>query len=189
ELNFLPLFYINSDEKNKKEPTYLFSFVGFGHSMRYSFINQVKELCEKKQYSYYFKLYLPSIWHFYYYKYGTKTLATAKKEEFIYQPLPQTIVNEVVKESKIILDLELANQSGLTMRTIETHGMRRKLITTNLEVKNYDFYHPDNICVVDRKKPVIPQRFIETDYHLLNDQLYKNYQLSTWLDRIFSGKE
>lgn len=189
ELNFLPLFYINSDEKNKKEPTYLFSFVGFGHSMRYSFINQVKELCEKKQYSYYFKLYLPSIWHFYYYKYGTKTLATAKKEEFIYQPLPQTIVNEVVKESKIILDLELANQSGLTMRTIETHGMRRKLITTNPEVKNYDFYHPDNICVVDRKKPVIPQRFIETDYHLLNDQLYKNYQLSTWLDRIFSGKE
>lgn len=188
ELNFLPLFYIDSGEKKKREQPYLFSFVGFGHSMRYSFVTQVKELCEQKQYDYCFKLYLPSIWHFYYYKYGTKTLATAKKNEFIYKQLPQTTVSEIADNSKIILDLELANQSGLTMRTIETHGMKRKLITTNPEVKKYDFYHPNNICIVDRQKPSIPQQFIESDYQELNEQLYEKYQLKNWLDQIFSGK-
>ncbi|WP_245785480.1 hypothetical protein [Enterococcus ratti] len=188
KLNFLPLFYTDSDQNKKKDERYLFSFVGFGHSMRYSFVNQVKELCEQEQYTYYFKLYLPSMWHFYYYKYKTKTLASAKKNEFIYRQLSQKTVSEIAANSKIVLDLELANQSGLTMRTIETHGMKRKLITTNPEVKKYDFYHPTNICVVDRKKPVIPQTFIESDYQDLEEELYKKYQLATWLDQIFNGK-
>ncbi|MBF8807375.1 MAG: hypothetical protein IC227_01865 [Enterococcus lacertideformus] len=188
ELNFLPLFYVDSGERKKRDERYLFSFVGFGHSMRYSFVNQVKKVCEQEQYNYCFKLYLPSIWHFYYYKYGTKTLASAKRNEFIYKQLPQRKVSEIADHSKIILDLELAHQSGLTMRTIETHGMKRKLITTNPEVKKYDFYHPNNICVVDREEPIIPQQFIESDYQVLNEQLYEKYQLTRWLDRIFSGK-
>ena len=37
------------------------------------------------------------------------------------------------------------------MRTIEMLGAL-KMITTNAEIQNYDFYHPNNICIVDREK-------------------------------------
>ncbi len=54
-----------------------------------------------------------------------------KKTDFIYKQLSITEMSEITDKSNIIVDLELSTQSGLTMRTIETHGMHKKLITTN----------------------------------------------------------
>ncbi len=54
-----------------------------------------------------------------------------RKTDFIYKQLSITEMSEITDKSNIIVDLELSTQSGLTMRTIETHGMHKKLITTN----------------------------------------------------------
>ena len=189
-LRFLPLFYVDDlyDEK-VKDIKYDFSFIGFGHSERYDFINSIKEFADVNNYKYFFRLFLPSKLHFYRGKYIRKNLTNAKIDDFYYKQTSQLEVKKITNQSRIIVDLELGNQSGLTMRTIETHGMRKKLITTNQNIKNYDFYDENNILIVDRKNPVIPYAFVESKYKMLPENIYDKYSLTYWIKTIFEGRE
>ena len=61
------------------------------------------------------------------------------------------------------------------MRTIEIAlGMRKKSITTNLDIKEYDFYDKNNILIIDRKNPIINKEFLETNYHELRMKKFIN---------------
>lgn len=70
------------------------------------------------------------------------------------------------------------------MRSIEIVGLRKKLITTNKDIVNYDFYHPDNILILDRRNPVIDRSFFEKPYKMLEERIYGKYSLSSWLTQI-----
>jgi hypothetical protein len=52
-------------------------------------------------------------------------------------------------------------------------------------VQAYDFYNPDNILVVDRVTPVIPDSFIHTAFHPVAENIYGKYSLREWLAEIF----
>ena len=189
-IKFLPLFYcddIGSYDVEKIE--YDFSFIGFGHTERYKFINKIKEFADKNGFSYCFKLYLPSKLHYLRGKYIKKIFSDAKVNDFIYTPISQEEMKKITAMSRVVVDLELSNQSGLTMRTIETLGIRKKLITTNNQIRKYDFYHPDNILVVDRNNPDIPISFVQKDYVELPIRLYQKYSLSYWIKVIFNLEE
>lgn len=185
-LNFLPLFFCddlyNPDIVTEK---YIFSFIGFGHSERYNFISKIKDYAETNNYDYFFKLYLPSKFHYIRGKYIRKIFPNASSSDFIYHPLNQDFIKEITNESRIVIDLELSNQQGLTMRTIETLGMRKKLITTNKSIVDYDFYDENNILVVDRTNPFIPNSFVESKYKDLPENIYEKYSLSEWLKVMF----
>lgn len=185
-LNFLPLFYVDDLYDGKEDNiNYDFSFIGFGHSERYDFINSIKEFADLNNYKYFFRLFLPSRLHFYRGKYIRKNLANAHIDDFYYKQTSQLEVKKITNQSRIVVDLELDNQSGLTMRTIETHGMRKKLITTNENIINYDFYDENNILIVDRKNPVISCAFVESKYKVLSEDIYDKYSLSCWIKTIF----
>jgi hypothetical protein len=72
------------------------------------------------------------------------------------------------------------------MRTIETLGAKKKLITTNADVINYDFFRPENVLVVDRYNPVISKEFIDEPWKEIPEDIYKKYSISSWLNTIFS---
>ncbi len=184
---FLPLFYCDDmfQGQIKHGFKYDFSFIGFGHTERYNFIKMIKKFADNNGFTYFFKLYLPSKIHFIRGKYIKGLFRTAKMTDFVYKPISLETTKRVISESKIVIDIELSNQSGLTMRTIETHGMRKKLITTNKNILDYDFYDPNNICVVDRKNPFISTEFVKSDYKILPETLYAKYTLSNWLRVIF----
>ena len=82
------------------------------------------------------------------------------------------------------MDVENAGQHGLTMRSIEMVGLQKKLITTNRDIVNYDFYHPDNILILDRENPVADRNFFEKPYKVLEEEIYRKYSLSSWLTEI-----
>ena len=67
--------------------------------------------------------------------------------------------------SKIIIDTPLATQVGLTMRTFEALAFRCKLITTNKNITNYQFYSESNIFIVDDNTKEIPESFFLTDFN------------------------
>ena len=46
------------------------------------------------------------------------------------------------------------------MRTIEALVLKKKLITTNTNIKYEDFLLPENFLIVDRTQPVIPVAFL-----------------------------
>ena len=92
--------------------------------------------------------------------------------------MPFKNVYEIYDQAKCVIDIESAKQCGLTMRTIEMIGLRKKLITTNKDIVNYDFYHEDNILVVDRNNFVLDEAFIDRPYYHLDEQIYEKYSLS-----------
>lgn len=100
----------------------------------------------------------------------------------------ETVAN-IMHRSKAILDIQHPAQTGLTMRTIETLGIGRKLITTNTDIVNYDFYNEENILVIDRTNPVIPNSFIEHNAKEVSQQIYQKYSLNGWIEEIFGLTE
>lgn len=182
-LTFLPLFYSDNFESClvNSSAKYDFSFVGFAHTQRYKFIEKIKKMADENGYSYCFKLYLPSYVHYLYGKYIKRNFPNANKNDFIFKPMNQSEIAKIMNDSKIVIDMELKNQNGLTMRTVETLGMKKKLITTNPHIKQYDFYNENNVLVVERENPNISKNFVETKYCEVSKDIYKKYSLYSWL--------
>jgi hypothetical protein len=93
---------------------------------------------------------------------------------------------EFVSRSRVVLDIERSIQRGLTMRTIETLGIGRKLVTTNEHVLAADFYDPRNIAVIDRRNPVVPADFWETEYREPPAGVVNRYRISVWLEEVLA---
>ncbi len=62
-----------------------------------------------------------------------------------------------------------------------------KLITTNTEVKKYDFYNSNNIWVINRENPEIPKSFLETPYESLPNEIYSKYSIGEWVKKILNS--
>ncbi len=91
---------------------------------------------------------------------------------------------DLYRKSRIVLDVQKPMQIGQTMRSFEALGSKRKLITTNSDIANYDFYHPDNILIIDRHHPIVPPSFLHSNYTPLPQEIYTSYSLSNWLGSL-----
>jgi glycosyltransferase involved in cell wall biosynthesis len=117
----------------------------------------------------------------------TDALAGSQRSEFSFEPTSKAAVQKIFFESKAVVDVEHPKQRGLTMRTIETIGSGTKLVTTNAAVRDYDFYDPSNVCIVDRTNPVVDQAFLDAPYAALPPAVYNRYRLSQWLRDVCVG--
>ena len=89
------------------------------------------------------------------------------------------------RQSSVLVDFVISTHSGLSLRTFEALGYRKKLITTNAEIKKYDFYHPDNIFVWDGKTFDGLQDFIAAPYRELPPEIYQKYSFGNWVRYVF----
>ena len=112
-----------------------------------------------------------------------------KTIKFITEFIPFEENQKRMKESKIILDIHKEIQNGLTFRVFEAIGLNKKLITTNKDIINYDFYNPNNIFVWDEKITEIPRNFLDNEYEKLSDEIYKKYSLENWVKTVFNIKK
>lgn len=110
---------------------------------------------------------------------------TARTSEFIFKPVPKAELKMLLARSRVVLDIERPVQAGLTMRTLEALGARKKMITTNPFAREADIYTPENILVIDRKNIVIPESFFLSDFSQLPDDVNQKYSLDGWLDDVF----
>jgi hypothetical protein len=95
-------------------------------------------------------------------------------------------IQEDLENSKIFLDLIRKNHNGLSFRVFEALAMQRKIITTNTTIKEYDFYNPNNILVLDENSEIyISTDFFNTPYEPLNDAIYYKYTIENWVNTVF----
>lgn len=88
-------------------------------------------------------------------------------------------------KSKGLLDFPRANQTGLTMRTLEALGGEKKLITTNLSVGGYDFYNPQNIYLFNGEKPDFSSSFFaKPDYLKQKAEIVEKYSLAHFVSTL-----
>ena len=185
---FLPLFYTRSYENiaDANVPQmYDLMFAGTVHSDRYSVISSITSQIQKMGGTCYSWFFLPSKILYYKMKVQDKNMRKSKVTDFSFIPMSRSELMDFYLRSRIQLDIQHPNQTGLTMRTIETLGAKKKLITTNHLVKEYDFYRPENILIVDRDNPIIDVEFLKSQWKEIPNDVYEKYSLRSWLNAIF----
>lgn len=180
-LTFRPLFFDKEYEELAKETpelVYDLFFVGTVHSDRYKILKEVRQQFEKNNLRVFYFLFIPSKIMYYQRKLLTSELDGSEINDFSFVGMPSEQLTAKLKQSKAVVDIQHPKQTGLTMRTIEMLGANKKMITTNTDIQHYDFYHPNNICIVDRNDVVIPTEFMTTAYMPVNDQVKNRYMIN-----------
>lgn len=182
---FLPLFYTRIYEKigNELMNDYKYdcSYVGTAHPQKYKDINTMSAALKNimpKQFIYH---YMPSKLKYIYHKLLAPEFKNAKFSEFQSEKVPAEKVMQIFRDSKCVLDAPQARQTGLTIRTIECLGARRKLVTTNANINRYDFYNETNILVFDGDINM-DSPFFKEGYQELDENIYKKYSLREWIN-------
>lgn len=190
-IEFLPLFFTRTYDRryyNDEPPCshlkYKASFIGTAHSDRFNLVkmlmSQISILSSKN----FLFLYCPSKLLFFLKKFISREYQGISLSDVSFRSMNSSEISHVLMNSEVVIDIEHPNQSGLTMRTIEILGLQKKLITTNKNIINYDFYHPDNICVVDRSNPCINEGFMFSRFKSTNVEILERYTLCHWLKTL-----
>jgi hypothetical protein len=106
--------------------------------------------------------------------------------EYTNRHIPLSEVSDYIHNAQVLLDINRKGQKGLTFRVFESIGLEKKLITTNADIRNYDFYNPKNILVIDEKKPNIPLAFFNNEYEKIPDEILKKYTLNGWINQVLT---
>lgn len=180
---FRPLFYTNEIKKDC-ETKYDFSSVMTIQPSKAGKYNKIINSLPHKLHSFQY-LYFPSRILFEINKVRyRKDISQNIVENIHFKKLSYQDVVTVFASSKAVVDCQYKEQKGLTIRTFEVLSLKRKVITTNSEIKNYDFYSPNNIYVVNNSDEIIPNTFFETPF----DELYSlndRYSISSFITDIF----
>jgi len=186
---FRPLFYIdqydsdkNSSEINGEDNE--IGFIGTIHSDRYGILKNIQKWADNEGVKTNYYMYFPSKILYYKYKFENLGKQKIEKKDFHFKSLDSSQVYEKLSKCKVVIDIQHPKQIGLTMRTIEMLGLRKKLITTNKDIVNYDFYNKDNIYIIDRDNININNEFIKTQYNHNSDKVRRNYAIDAFVDAL-----
>lgn len=186
-LYFCPLFYSENFKNiaSKDVMTYDLCSIATAHSDRYKIITQIENQLSESGFKIFSFLYLPSKIMYWVRKIFLKGYRYGNISDFSFTPMTQAEVVSMMSKSNVILDINHPAQHGLTMRTFEAFGMHKKLITTNVNIKKYDFYNEANILIIDREKTIIDSKFMNTPYVFSSKDLYEKYSLNRWIKYVF----
>ncbi|MDQ3060462.1 MAG: hypothetical protein M3R45_13255 [Pseudomonadota bacterium] len=179
-----PLFFSKGFERAPSDDfDYHLSFVGTAHTDRYAVVSRLRRSLPAELRAYWY-LYLQAPWVYQAYRLTNPDMRQARREEFEFQPLGKSVVQSVFSRSLAIVDIEHPRQRGLTMRTFETMGSHKKLVTTNAQVRDYDFFNDSNICVIDRADPRVTVGFLNSPFSPVAPELYRRYSIEGWVDEV-----
>lgn len=170
-LKFMPNWIYNSDTASNTENSFDFDVFNISSvDRRLPILTGVAKELKAKNINFKFLIF------------DKKHEPTTDNISYINQQIPLTEVNNYIHRSKVLLDINRIGQSGLTFRVFESLGLEKKLITTNPDIKNYDFYNPNNILIIDEKNPVIPKGFFENEYEKIPDSILNKYTIEGWIE-------
>lgn len=181
EYNFKPAtnFYFNyipSTNEKKKQKAVDFYFLASYHESRTKALLDFAQFAENHGLSHHFEIIYSST--------NPPTQDLQKKFFCHTDYIGFSEYLHKIQNSRYILDLLISEHKGLSFRVFESLQFEKKLITSNPTVKMYDFYHPDNIFVLEDNYDKL-QEFLQKPYVKLNSELVEKYSLSNWLKYIF----
>lgn len=174
-LSLLTNFYYNNNKTSKT--TFDVYFIGT-YDSRFPLIKKINTVLKEKNRS--SKIIIQT---------DSKSVVEENKNEqinFIEKAIPVEESELIFREARILLDVQKKIQKGLTFRVFEAIGQNKKLITTNTDIVNYDFYNPNNIFVWTEDTTTIPDAFFEKPYEELAQEIYYKYSLENWIKTIFN---
>lgn len=103
-------------------------------------------------------------------------------------PISYEEVIENLKQSRAILDLLQHGQTGMSQRVMECLCYKKKLITNDTDIVNYEFYTQDNIFVIGLDSWDNISDFIYSPYQEISRSIIEKYDFGTWCKRIVEEK-
>lgn len=189
-INFRPLFYLDAYKNITNDiAEYDALFLGTAHSDRYRISSEIGEWCAKNNlvmFSYY---YMHGRLVYLYKRFFDKTFGNFDYKKLSFRSLDINSIVGLYKKAKVVIDINHPNQKGLTMRTFEAIGARKKLITTNKEITKFPFFKPNNIYIIERDNLLLSKDFFNTDYEDIDLDLYEKLSMEGWLYNIFVDAE
>ncbi len=91
-----------------------------------------------------------------------------------------------VKNSKVILDLLNQTHNGLSFRIFEALFYNKKIITNNLTIQKYDFYHPNNIYIWTGRNLDGYEEFLKAPLFEIPCKLKEKYSFKNWINYILN---
>lgn len=186
-LIFRPTFYVPQYSEIKQDVAYRYDimFVGTLHSNRYRIIQNFISIFRNIGLDFYIYLYVPS-W-IVYIKDWLKKFPYIKISSVKFIPITMLDTVKILSETRAVLDINYTSQNSLSMRAFEALAAQRKYITTNPEIRNYDFYDERNILIIDLMHPIIPKNFIETPFYPVKDFILYKYSVAGLVDDLFDN--
>ncbi|QOY54067.1 hypothetical protein HUE87_09275 [Candidatus Sulfurimonas marisnigri] len=184
-IEYLPLFYTDEYEKLaniSSEKKYDIVFYGTYHSDRLKIIKKINQICEKNNLKFKHHLYTGKI-----YKFKLWIKGELSKRDLFFLKTHTVSLKEMVdvySKSRSVLDIEMTNQTGLTIRTVEALGANKKLLTTNKEIVNSELYDKSYVYVLDRDDLHIDTEFLKME--LYDRGKYKNLHINNWIKKILN---
>ena len=188
-IKFRPLFYADEYKEvasKLQQISYDVGFIGTTHSDRYSLLTQIRTDLLKRKLRVYYYMYFPGKLFFMIRRVLDSAFRSAKMSDMEFKPLSSQETLTMLGSFKSVIDIHHAKQAGLTMRTIEMIGAKKKLITTNAKIKDYDFYLENNVYLLNREQPFIDSTFFDKPWEEIDEQIYQRYSLKQWVyDALF----
>lgn len=91
--------------------------------------------------------------------------------------IPYSRYLEIVASSRCIIDFVQKGQVGTTMRTMEAIFNGKKLISNNQNLKDYDFYNPNNIFIVTKDNLNDIPDFLKSPFIPIDENILSRYTL------------
>lgn len=183
-MTYRPLFYVEDEARPVvAEQDIDLLFFGTMHGDRHAVLKRIERVLPKHL-QFQKVLYLPASWLYPVRALRDPTLLWGSARDFIYAPKTKAEIAILTARSRIVVDIERPVQRGYTIRAIEVLRAGRKLITTNPEMANADFYNPANIAIVDRKAPKFSEEFLHMPYEPPPAEILQRYSLDSWLDEV-----
>ncbi len=106
--------------------------------------------------------------------------------DFISKKIDSVNVQQKIQEARGLVDVQRKDQQGLSFRVFESLGYGKKLLTTNADIANYDFYHPSNILIVDPNSIRISSEFFDLPYTEVPLPVKQKYEPINWVTQVFN---
>ena len=182
---FRPLFYRHASVPQSAGASASMAhlcFVGWLNSDRLSTLRRLQAIAESQGMS--FQVYLYT---------GLRTflrlILRRNARDVHVRTLAYSELLECYRRAAVVVDLPHAQQTGLTMRAIETVGMGRKLLTTAKDVVNYDFYASGNVRVIHAEALELDGSFIREPAKPYAEHVRRRYSLDAWIDDVFAPSQ
>jgi len=89
-----------------------------------------------------------------------------------------------VGQSRAILDIYQAIQTGYSLRVMEHIFFGKKLVTNNAVIKSSDFYHPNNIFLLQEDDIAALKDWLELPFVPIQEEIKDYYRFENWVGRF-----
>ena len=186
-IGFRPTFFVDDYLSVKETNNFMYDveFICTLYHPRNKMIKELRRQFEQHNIRFFTYLYVPgiiryiqeSLFHFPFYSF----------KEISLTPISITGTIDILNKTKCILDVNPPYQTSLSTRAHEAMAARRKYITTNKHIKDYEYYNPNNVLVVDINNPIIPKEFLETPFEPVSEHIMHKYSVRGLVDDLFKN--